>query len=451
MSRLLAGFARPVGAKETPVWRKHEQERIRKGPRKKMPASRNGPKRRQRKSKIGRAKRAAAAATSKRTLAEADSLRRLLAITEAFRNLRDPRVNRRRRHLLIDIIVTAVCAVIAGALDWKGIARWGRLHEAWLARFLELPNGIPSRDTFRRVLSRIDPVEFQKCFLDWTSSLVGCQNGRLLNIDGKTLRRSGRRKEDSPLHIVSVWANEQHMALGQTTVEAKSNEITAIPKLLDLLDLQGALITIDAMGCQTAIARKIIDGQGEYCLAVKGNQEHLEQDIAGHFDRCIASEFAKTKHRYYQTQEFGHGRRDTREYYLTAVPATLRKAAAWKGLSAVGMAVSSREIKGKEEVEIRYYIVSFGFTEIKRFASAVRGHWGIENSLHWIMDVTFREDDCRIQNKIGASNFSWLRRFAISLLKNEPTLKDSIKGKREEAMWNVDYLLAVLLAARPNT
>jgi predicted transposase YbfD/YdcC len=373
----------------------------------------------------------------------------LCALTEAFASLTDPRVNRRRRHLLIDIVVIAVCAVIASAEKWRDIAAWGKSHRQWLGRFLELPNGIPSGDTFRRVICRLDPEEFQRCFLSWAASLVGAAKGRLLNIDGKTLRRSGRLKnEDKPLHIVSVWASEQNLALGQTTVDEKSNEITAIPKLLRFIDLEGALVTIDAMGCQKQIARQIIDGKADYCLAVKGNQKYLEQDIGDHFTRCLDSDFAGVEHQSHTTSEKGHGRCERREYYLTEVPAELRHAEAWAGLKAVGMVANIRDSKGDDGF-VRYYICSFN--DVERFAAAVRGHWSIENSLHWIMDVTFREDDSRIQNELGASNFSWMRRFAISLLKNESTMKDSVRQKRLLATWDVDYLQKVLLAAIPKT
>lgn len=439
---------RSEAVEEMPFWRQRKEESVRKGPRKKAESPRRGRKGRRATGKKKKSKRNATASASRRRSGDAEVWRRMRTITDAFKTLTDPRMPRRRRHLLIDIIVIAVCAVIAGAEKWKDMAAWGRIHRDWLARFLKIPNGIPSRDTFRRVLCRIDPAEFQKCFLCWTSSLVGGNNGRLLNIDGKTLRRSGRVKgKDRPLHIVSVWAGEQNLALGQTTVEEKSNEITAIPKLLDMLDIEGALITIDAMGCQKEIVRQIIDAKGDYCLAVKGNQEHLEEDIVAHFSQCLDSDFAGIDYQFHTTSERRHGRQELREYYLTGVPDSLRKAEAWKGLAGVGMVISQRQIKGKDEGDVRYYIVSFN--DVERFATAVRGHWSIENSLHWIMDVTFREDECRIQDDFGASNFSWLRRFAISLLKNEPTKKDTVRAKRLEATWNVDYLLAVLLAATP--
>lgn len=443
MSRARGSKGRHAG-EEKPYWRTVNEQEVRKGPRKKKHNPQGS-----RKGRKQSGKRKAKASTRKRKRKEDPQAEMLRGIADAFGTMTDPRVNRRRRHKLIDIIVIAMCAVICSCESWKDIAAWGRSHRKWLERFLELPNGIPSRDTIRRVICRLDPVEFQKCFLSWTCWLA-THDKRFLHIDGKTLRRSGRVKNvDKPLHIVSVWASEHNIALGQTTVEDKSNEITAIPKLLEMLDVSGALITIDAMGCQKEIASKIIAGKGDYCLAVKGNQEHLEEDLCNHFSHCLDVGFADIKYEQVTTTDKGHGRKERREYYVTEVPDTLRNADDWTGLRAVGMAVSQREIKGQQEGDIRYYILSFN--DVNRFAQAVRDHWSIENSLHWIMDVTFREDESRIQSEMGASNFSWLRRFAISLLKNEPTMKDTVRQKRMEATRNVDYLMAVLLAAAQKT
>ena len=450
MSRGIQSIDRSERTSKATYWQQEAQRRTRKGPRKKVPPNNVGGNSNRRKNSKAKKKSNSRHKGFSKPAAIHPPWMKLRRICKMFEKLVDPRVQRTRKHRLVDIIVIAVCAVICGAQDWKGMARWARLHEDFLSQFLELPNGIPSRDTFRRVLCRLDPDKFQKCFLQWTSALRKPGKDRLFNIDGKTLRRSGRKKSDSPLHIVSVWAADRNLTLGQTTVEKKSNEITAIPKLLEILDIDGALITIDAMGCQKEIVRKIKLGKGDYCLAVKGNQEHLHQDLIDHFDKCIESDFEGLEHTFHHTSEHGHGRSETREYYMTKVPDTLRNHKAWTGLTAVGMTCSCREVNGSEQIEIRYFIVSISYRHIRRFAEAVRGHWSIENSLHWIMDVTFREDECRIQNEFGASNFSWLRRFAISLLKNEPTLKDSVKGKREEAMWNTDYLFKVLIVAVPD-
>lgn len=433
-------------SEEKPYWREVRDQEARKGPdRKRTQPKRNGKKRKQKRERKAD-KRTVDPSPSKRKRRDSATIELLRGISGAFGAMTDPRINRRRRHKLIDVIVIAMCGVICSCESWKDIAAWGRSRRGWLKRFLELPNGVPSRDTIRRVLCRLDPVEFQNCFLSWTSRLAA-GDSRFLHIDGKTLRRSGRIKNvDKPLHIVSVWASEQNMALGQTTVDSKSNEITAIPKLLEMLDVSGALITIDAMGCQKEIAKKIVEGKADFCLAVKGNHEQLEQDLCDHFSRCLEVDFVGVEHQHHATTNKGHGRTERRDYYLTKVPDGLRNAAAWKGLRGVGMAVSQWETKGEQKGDVRYFILSFD-DDVGRFARAVRDHWSIENSLHWIMDVTFREDDSRIQHDLGASNFSWLRRFAVGLLKNEPTMKDTVRQKRMEATRDVKYLEAVLLAA----
>jgi predicted transposase YbfD/YdcC len=353
--------------------------------------------------------------------------------------------------MLIDIMVIAICAVICGAESWKDIQLWGEAQQAWLARFLELPNGIPSRDTFRRVISRLNPEEFQACFLRWMRGLSRATNGRLVALDGKTIRRSmDSAKDQNPLHVVSAWATEQHFCLGQLAVDSKSNEITAIPQLLKLLELKGALVTIDAMGCQKEIARTIVQQQADYCLAVKGNQEHLHEDVSEHFEACLETEFASVEHDEYSTEETAHGRFERRHYYTTDIPQTLRHRDAWTNLKSVGMVITYRSSDEDDDPdgEIRYYINSFS-SDAQKLACATRGHWGIENSLHWIMDVTFNEDQCRVRKDHGAENLSWLRKFAISLLKNETTINDTVRAKQRRAMWNIQYLERVLLAIMP--
>ena len=372
---------------------------------------------------------------------------RLETLCECFADVSDPRVNRRRRHLLIDIIVIAVLAVIANADTWKDIQIWGDTHQEWLGSFLTLPHGIPSRDTFRRTISRIDPQEFQNAFLHWLRGLRKGLKG-VIAIDGKTLRRS-RSEEHGPLHIVSAWASEQHLTLGQRQVDVKSNEITAIPQLLRMLELKGAIVTIDAMGCQKEIAATIINGKGDYCLAVKGNQETLPNDIEASFDAAIDNDFQGKEQQQYSTAEEkrSHGRVETRHYYTMPVPTTLRTGADWIGLKSIGMTVtySGNGTAPAEDGEVRYYIMSFA-NNVKQFAEPVRGHWGIENSLHWVMDVTFREDESRIHKDHGGENVSWLRRLAITLIKNDTTRKDSIRAKRIRAGYDTDYLQDIINA-----
>jgi predicted transposase YbfD/YdcC len=363
------------------------------------------------------------------------------SLVDSFSEVTDPRVNRLRRHRLIDIVVIAVLAVMCNADTWKDINIWGVANRQWLATFLELPNGIPSRDTFRRTISRVAPDQFQQAFLRW----LRCINKRIkgvIAIDGKTLRRSGSG-DKGPLHIVSAWASEQHLTLGQRTVDGKSNEITAIPELLATLNLKGAIITIDAMGCQKNIAAQIVDGQGDYCLAVKDNQPTLAEDLATSFANAQESRFKSVTHDELVTSEKGHGRTEVRLYYTMPVPETLRTAAEWKGLKSIGMTITYRHADLDCDGDVRYYINSFA-SDAKRFAGAVRGHWGIENSLHWVMDVTFREDDSRIHKDYGGENVSWLRRLAISLIKRDTTIKDSIRSKRIRAGYDVEFLKQIL-------
>ena len=368
-------------------------------------------------------------------------------IMEHFESLPDPRDTRNRRHLLVDVIVISVCGVIVGCKGPTSIERWARAKKDWLETLLELPNGIPSRDCIRRLLSALKPEAFQKCFRNWIAAcLLDDADGshRTIAIDGKTMRRSHDKAAGlGPLHIVSAWASEQGIALGQLATAEKSNEITAIPQLLDQIDLKGAVVTIDAMGCQKAIARKIINGGGDYVLAVKGNQEKLYNAIRDLFDSYLEDDFAQGRHRRYETRDKSHGRIDERYYYLAKLPDDCPLKKQWPGLKAIGMAIRVTTTRdGVIRSDVRYFIVS-RYLSGSRFAQSVRGHWGIENSLHWVLDVTFDEDRSRARERHMADNLSWLRRFAISLLKQHPS-KHSIKGKSEIAGWNNDFLLQVL-------
>jgi len=362
-----------------------------------------------------------------------------LSIRKHFARLPDPRLNRRKRHLLPDIIAIAICAVICGANNFPQVEAFGNRRRDWLARFLALPNGIPSHDTFERVFQRLCPDAFQRCFLAWLRQLHAQVGGEHFAIDGKTLRRSGSPANGlGPLHLVSVWATRANLTLGQVAVDEKSNEITAIPKLLELLDLHGALVTLDAMGCQKKIAQRIVDGGGDYVLTVKENQGHLYEDILSCFVRAIESDFAGVKHDRYVTEERGHGRHERRCYNVIQAPEGIRDAEGWAKLCVIGHCYSERTEGGTTGCEDRYFIGSKR-AGARYYGQALRGHWRIENSLHWQLDVTFREDDRRIRDRNAAQNFALLRRVALSLLKRHPS-KGSIATKRFTAALDEEFL-----------
>jgi predicted transposase YbfD/YdcC len=367
-----------------------------------------------------------------------------LSIVTHFKNLKDPRIQRRKKHPLLDIIVLTICAVIADAEGWEDIEAYGRAKFDFLKGFLALPNGIPSHDTIERVFQRLKPVEFERCFRSWTRALAEELGLKHVAIDGKTLRRSfDNAAGKSALHLVSAWSVENHLTLGQQAVDGKSNEITAIPELLRLLELNGAVITIDAMGCQKEIAGQIIEAGGEYILAVKENQPNLHQDISDHFLRI--HEYGDAKCRHYRTTEKGHGRVERRDYYITPVPEALRNQQAWRGLKSIGQVIREVERDGKVTGEVSLYISSLG-ANATRFGKAVRGHWGIENSCHWVLDVTFDEDRSRIRKGHGPENFALLRRLAIAIIKRLPA-KTSIRRHRKKAAWDDSHLLTILAAA----
>jgi len=367
-------------------------------------------------------------------------------LRDCFSELTEPRRGK-VTHPLLNIVTIAVCAVICGADDFVAIAEFGRLKRKWLAKFLDLTNGIPSHDRFNQVLAAIQPAEFEKCLLSWISALHEISDGQIIAIDGKTLRRSyDRASSQSAIHMVSAWASRNHISLGQVVVDEKSNEITAIPKLLQMLETNGSLVTIDAMGCQVTIAETIVDQQADYVLAVKGNQPTLHDGVVSHFAVHLNDNNVFKGRSFYRTTEKAHGRQTQREYFVCSVPDDLPDASRWPKLKAIGMTVNRTLREGKETIEGRYYILSRKLSG-KQFAEAVRGHWSIENSLHWQLDVTFGEDQCRIRKGHADTNFSLLRRQALSLLKNERTAKVGIKNKRLTAGWNDDYLLKVLFAA----
>jgi predicted transposase YbfD/YdcC len=364
-----------------------------------------------------------------------------VSIPRYFAKLRDPRRRHRRLHLLQDIIVIALCAVIAGAQDWQEIETFGRKRRPWLKRFLKLLNGIPSHDTFERVFDRLAPQTFQACFREWVQALQETLRIKHVAIDGKTLRGSGSAKL-GPLHLVSAWATAQRLSLGQVAVDAKSNEITAIPALLELLDLKGALVTIDAMGCQKTIAQKIVDQGADYILTVKDNQEHLLDDIQQSLTRAFDTDFAGLEHDTYTTRERGHGREECRSYTVLHNTAGLRHATDWANLTTIGMCHSERTIRGITSEEVRYFIGSKR-ASAKTYGTALRNHWGIENSLHWQLDVAFQEDHNRVSKRNAAENLALLRRLTLSLLQAHPA-KLSIAKKRFAAALDPDFLEELL-------
>ena len=366
-----------------------------------------------------------------------------LSVYRHFARLRDPRLNRRKRHLLGDILVIALCAVIAGANNFPQVEAFGRRRRDWLARFLALPNGIPSHDTFERLFQRLCPDAFQRCFLAWLRALHAQVGGEHFAIDGKTLRRSGSPANGlGPLHLVSVWATRANLVLGQVAVDEKSNEITAIPRLLELLDLHGALVTLDAMGCQKTIAEQVTQAGGDYVLTVKENQGHLYEDILGCFVRAIETDFAGVKHDRYEAEERGHGRHEKRCYEVIYDPHGIRDEKEWAGLRVIGHCYSERTEGGQTSCEDRYFVGSRR-ADARYYGGALRGHWRVENCLHWQLDVTFREDDSRIRERNAAQNFALLRRVALGLLKGHPG-KGSIATKRFSAALDEKFLEEVI-------
>ncbi|MGH7962955.1 MAG: ISAs1 family transposase [Candidatus Binatia bacterium] len=363
-----------------------------------------------------------------------------LSIKSHFRNLKDPRRRHGQRHRFLDIITIAICAVIAGSNSWTDIAAFGRRRHAWLKRFLALPNGIPSHDTFERVFQLINPQVFAACFRQWMLALAGTVGNRHIAIDGKTLRSSGSA-DLGPLQLVSAWATKNHLSLGQVAVASDSNEITAIPRLLELLDIHGALVSIDAIGCQKEIADKIRQGGGHYVLTVKGNQENLFNDIQHCIAEAAENDFADVDHDSYETVEQGHGRQEKRSYLIIRNPEGIHDQEEWRDLNVIGMWYHERTVNGVTSEEARYFIGSKK-TSARSYGEALRNHWRIENCVHWQLDVSFREDENKTQERHAAQNMAQLRRLAVTLLKRVG--QGSIANKRLQAAWDTDLLEEVL-------
>lgn len=391
-----------------------------------------------------------------------------ISISRYFEPLPDPRIDRTRRHKLVDIVTIAICAAIAGADDWEAVAAFGRANEEWFRTFLELPGGIPAHDTFWRVFRALDSTSFELCFSDWTSALrrllAGAAEepaaaakaiGEVIAIDGKTVRRSHDRcLGASAVHLVSAWATQSGLVLGQVKLEAKENEIVAVPELLQRLDVAGHIVTLDALNCQVRTAETIIEKRGDYLLALKGNQPALHEEVALLFDDLAASGFTAYAHSFAQTVDSGHGRIETRRAWVISDAewiARLPAAERWPKLTSLVKIESERRIKNGPESDsapqrsrdVRYYICS-AEVDATTVITITRMHWGIENSLHWILDVAFREDDSRVRKDNGAENFAILRRIALNLIKQDKSVKLGVKNKRLKAGWDHNYLLHLL-------
>ena len=369
---------------------------------------------------------------------------RLIEVFTTFDNLTDPRVERTRRHELFDLVVVALCATLAGADGWADVERFGKERLTWLRSFLPLLNGIPSHDTFGRVFSRLDPAQLVACIQQWLDE-VGREIGKHIAIDGKTLRGSfDKAAGKNPLHLVSAWACEARLTLGQVATDAKSNEITAIPLLLELLDLKGATVTIDAMGCQKEIAKKIIEREGDYVLAIKDNHPKLAEAVDEAFTKALDADVPPPGLRRHATVETSRCRKERREYFAMPAPPTLPGFSDWANLATIVMVIRTTVVKGREMGEVSYFLSSLP-PKVRMLAKRIRQHWSIENQLHWVLDVTFTEDASRIRKLHAPQTSAMLRRLAVSILSSDTSLKDSLRGKRYRACLSTDVLERILL------
>lgn len=367
------------------------------------------------------------------------------SLLEHFRNLEDPRADYLVDHQLLDIIGLTICAVVCGADTWVDIENYGRAKQVWLKGFLELANGIPSHDTIGRLFAAIDPEALQACFLSWVKSIAQVSQGEVIAIDGKTVRHSyDKEVGKGAIHMVSAWATQNRLVLGQVKVDEKSNEITAIPQLLKVLALNGCVVTIDAMGAQKEIARQIVEAGGDYILSLKGNQSNIHEDVRQLFDWTRKIGFRDIPHEFHQTVNGGHGRIEIRRHWLLDRVEHLVDSQLWVGLKRVGLVEAERRLPGQEPtVERRYYLLSLD-GGVERFAQGVRSHWGIENQLHWVLDVAFNEDASRVRKDHAPENLALMRHVALNLLRQDSSAKGGIKAKRLKAGWDNDYLLHVL-------
>ena len=364
-------------------------------------------------------------------------------LIEHFSKLEAPRVDRNKKHELIDVIVLCVCAVLSGAEGWSDIEEFGRTKLDWLRRYVPLANGVPVDDTIARIISALSVSGFQECFMSWMKEAVELGEGELIALDGKTHRRSHDRKRGvKALHLVSAWACRNGVVLGQVKTDEKSNELTAVPELLEKLELKGCIVTLDAMGCQRAIAAQVQEGGGDYVLSLKRNHRGLEAEVRGYFEAAREEDYNRPEIGNEETSEEGHGRIEHRSYFLSTDLSSLSGVEKWRGLKGIGLVESERHGEGRVSIEQRYYLTSLG--DVKRFQQAVRSHWGIENQLHWRLDVTFREDESRIRRGNGPHNMGVIRHVAMNLLKGEKT-KISYRKKRVRAALNDDFRAKLLM------
>lgn len=372
----------------------------------------------------------------------------VVSIRDCFSDLPDPRMEKKVKHNLLDIITITLCAVISGADGWAEVETYGNTKQDWLVTFLELPHGIPSHDTFGRLFALLSTEALETGFQRWVASVAEALEG-VIGIDGKQVRHSYDKASDkAAIHMVSAWSSSLGLTLGQVKTEEKSNEITAIPELLKMLELQGCIVTLDAMGCQKAIAEQIVEQEGDYVLALKGNQERLHDEVVDFFQEAVETNFEGLNWDSCETVEKNHGREETRRYWTIADVDRLETLGKWRGVKTIGMVESQRQIGEKSEIEYRFYITSLD-GPVQTFADAVRRHWGIENSVHWILDVAFREDESRIRIGNAAANLSILRRLALNLIQQEKSSKRGVRVKRMRAGWDNAYLLKILSSKIP--
>jgi len=368
------------------------------------------------------------------------------SISQAFGHLRDARVNRTKRHSLVNILTISICAIICGCDNFQAIEEYGNAKIDWLKQFLDLPHGIPSHDTFNDVLNRINPTEFSQAFTQWVASLADLHED-IVALDGKVMRRTLDKACGNPaIHLVSAWSVKNNLCFAQVKVSDKSNEITAIPRLLALLDIEGATITTDAMGCQHGIAEQIVEAKADYVLAIKGNKGEFYDDIKAFLDSHLTKNFTDIAHDSHHTTDGDHGRIEQRRVWLTSDMSWLTaRHPKWRTVNAIAIVDSSRELPGKGvSHERRYYISSHKGATAEFIGHAIRSHWHVENKLHWQLDVSFNEDGCRLRSGHAAENIALMNKVALNLLKNEKSTKVGIKSKRLKAGWDNDYMLKVL-------